>query len=159
MLLPRKNGKHQKLLNLIGQFLWCEVAYEQIENGCHRWHDPDQWRNLRKRGLPWLQRVKQETGMRVATEVATAKHVEEVLKHDIDLLWIGARTSANPFAVQEIADTLNSRPEKNDIFVFVSILNCLKDVRVLILYFVSFLCGSVFLLSNRFIDFLKDILH
>lgn len=57
-------------------------------------------------GLTWLQRVKKETGMYVATEVATAKHVEECLKAGIDLLWIGARTTANPFAVQEIADAL-----------------------------------------------------
>jgi len=57
-------------------------------------------------GLKWLQRVKAETKMYVATEVATAKHVSEALKHDIDILWIGARTSANPFAVQEIADAL-----------------------------------------------------
>lgn len=57
-------------------------------------------------GLTWLKRVKAETGMYVATEVATAKHVREALSHDIDLLWIGARTSANPFAMQEIADSL-----------------------------------------------------
>lgn len=57
-------------------------------------------------GLKWLQRVKEETGMYVATEVATEKHAYEALKHGIDLLWIGARTTANPFAVQEIADTL-----------------------------------------------------
>lgn len=57
-------------------------------------------------GLPWMKRVKQETGMYVATEVATAKHVFEALKAGIDLLWIGARTTANPFAVQEIADAL-----------------------------------------------------
>ena len=57
-------------------------------------------------GLPWLQRVKAETGMFVGTEVATAKHIEEALKHGIDILWIGARTSANPFAMQEIADAL-----------------------------------------------------
>lgn len=56
--------------------------------------------------LPWLQQVKKETGMLVATEVATAKHVEEALKFGVDLLWIGARTTADPFAVQEIADTL-----------------------------------------------------
>jgi chorismate mutase len=56
--------------------------------------------------LPWLQRVKQETGMYVATEVATAKHVEAALKAGIDVLWVGARTTANPFAVQEIADSL-----------------------------------------------------
>ncbi|MBQ8502538.1 MAG: bifunctional 3-deoxy-7-phosphoheptulonate synthase/chorismate mutase type II [Bacteroides sp.] len=57
-------------------------------------------------GLPWLQRVKKETGMYVSTEVATAKHVEEALKAEVDILWIGARTTANPFAVQEIADSL-----------------------------------------------------
>lgn len=57
-------------------------------------------------GLAWLKAVKQETGMLVATEVATAKHVLECLKAGIDILWIGARTTANPFAVQEIADAL-----------------------------------------------------
>ena len=57
-------------------------------------------------GLPWLRRVKQETGMYTATEVATAKHVYEALKYGVDILWIGARTTANPFAVQEIADAL-----------------------------------------------------
>lgn len=57
-------------------------------------------------GLSWLKEVKQETGMYVSTEVATAKHVYEALKQNIDILWIGARTSANPFAVQEIADAL-----------------------------------------------------
>ncbi len=57
-------------------------------------------------GLPWLRRVKQETGMLTAVEVATAKHVYEALKYGVDILWIGARTTANPFAVQEIADVL-----------------------------------------------------
>lgn len=57
-------------------------------------------------GLAWLQRVKQETGMYVTTEVATAKHVEAALNAGIDMLWIGARTCANPFAMQEIADAL-----------------------------------------------------
>lgn len=57
-------------------------------------------------GLPWLKRVKEETGMYVGIEVATAHHVFEAIKHGIDILWIGARTSANPFAVQEIADAL-----------------------------------------------------
>lgn len=57
-------------------------------------------------GLSWLKEVKKETGMYVSTEVATAKHVYEALKQNIDILWIGARTSANPFAVQEIADAL-----------------------------------------------------
>lgn len=57
-------------------------------------------------GLAWLKEVKKETGMYVSTEVATAKHVYESLKAGIDILWIGARTTANPFAVQEIADAL-----------------------------------------------------
>ncbi len=57
-------------------------------------------------GLVWLKRVKKELGMYVATEVATAQHVREALAFDVDILWIGARTSANPFAVQEIADAL-----------------------------------------------------
>jgi 3-deoxy-D-arabino-heptulosonate 7-phosphate (DAHP) synthase len=57
-------------------------------------------------GLPWLERVKKETGMYVAVEVATKAHVEASLKHNVDILWIGARTTANPFAMQEIADAL-----------------------------------------------------
>jgi chorismate mutase len=57
-------------------------------------------------GLVWLQNVKKETGMYVATEVATQNHVIEAVNHQIDILWIGARTSVNPFAVQEIADAL-----------------------------------------------------
>ncbi|KAA6352621.1 Phospho-2-dehydro-3-deoxyheptonate aldolase [termite gut metagenome] len=57
-------------------------------------------------GLNWLKRVKRETSMYVITEVATAMHVYECLKAGIDMLWIGARTTANPFAVQEIADAL-----------------------------------------------------
>lgn len=57
-------------------------------------------------GLQWLKKVKEETGMYVSTEVATRAHVEEALKAGIDLLWIGARTTVNPFAVQEIADAL-----------------------------------------------------
>jgi chorismate mutase len=56
--------------------------------------------------LPWLQAAKAETGLPMAIEVATPKHVEEALKHDIDVLWIGARTTVNPFAVQELADAL-----------------------------------------------------
>lgn len=57
-------------------------------------------------GLPWLQKVKAETGLLIATEVATAEHVKLALAHDVDILWIGARTTVNPFAVQEIADVL-----------------------------------------------------
>lgn len=57
-------------------------------------------------GLAWMQEVQKETGMKVCTEVATHAHVEACLKAGVDLLWIGARTVANPFAMQEIADSL-----------------------------------------------------
>lgn len=56
--------------------------------------------------LTWLKRVKSELGMYTAVEVANAKHVQEALANDVDILWIGARTTANPFSVQEIADSL-----------------------------------------------------
>lgn len=68
---------------------------------------PNMFEGVGEKGLKWLKHVKQETGMFVSTEVATAKHVYEALKQGIDILWVGARTSANPFAVQEIADALN----------------------------------------------------
>ena len=57
-------------------------------------------------GLKWLQKVKEETGLKTATEVANRAHVELALEHDIDLLWIGARSTVSPFIVQEIADAL-----------------------------------------------------
>ena len=57
-------------------------------------------------GLKWLQMVKQETGLPVGTEVANAQHTEEALKAGLDVLWIGARSTASPFVVQEIADVL-----------------------------------------------------
>lgn len=59
-----------------------------------------------EKALPWMRRVKDETGMLVTTEVATPEHVELALKWGIDILWIGARTTANPFAMQAIADAL-----------------------------------------------------
>lgn len=66
-------------------------------------------------GLAWMKRVKEETGMYTCTEVATKAHVEAALEAGIDILWIGARTSANPFAMQEIADSL----EGHDVTVLV----------------------------------------
>ena len=57
-------------------------------------------------GLEWLKRVKSETGMYVATEVANKAHVDAALNAGVDILWIGARTTANPFAIQEIADAI-----------------------------------------------------
>ena len=67
---------------------------------------PGGFEGIGAQGLAWMNEVKEETGMLAATEVATAKHVEQALKEGIDLLWIGARTTANPFAVQEVADAL-----------------------------------------------------
>ena len=67
---------------------------------------PGGFEGIGAEGLPWLQRVKKELGMYIATEVATAAHVRAALAADIDIIWIGARTTANPFAVQEIADAL-----------------------------------------------------
>ena len=62
-------------------------------------------------GLSWLQKVKRETGMAVATEVATIEHVRAALDAGIDILWVGARTTANPFAIQDIADVLKGHDE------------------------------------------------
>ena len=67
---------------------------------------PGSFEGVGSAGLKWLRRVKEETGMKVCTEVAGAKHVYECLKYGIDMVWIGARTTANPFLVQEIADAL-----------------------------------------------------
>lgn len=67
---------------------------------------PGGFEGVGSKGLPWMREAKETTGMLTATEVATRQHVEEALDSGIDLLWIGARTSANPFAMQEIADTL-----------------------------------------------------
>ncbi len=58
-------------------------------------------------GLGWLKKVKEETGMKTATEVANAAHVKLAIENDVDLLWIGARSTVSPFIIQEIADALN----------------------------------------------------
>ena len=58
------------------------------------------------KALPWLQKVKEETGMLTAVEIANAHHAKMALEFDIDVLWIGARTTVNPFAVQEIAEAI-----------------------------------------------------
>ncbi len=76
---------------------------------------PNSFEGVGTEGLKWLKRVKQETGLATGTEVATQTHVYEALKFGVDVLWIGARTSANPFAMQEIADALKGV----DVMVFV----------------------------------------
>ncbi|UCG28872.1 MAG: bifunctional 3-deoxy-7-phosphoheptulonate synthase/chorismate mutase type II, partial [Bacteroidales bacterium] len=76
---------------------------------------PNTFEGMGTVALPWLQRVKKETNLLTTTEVANSWHVKEALKYNVDIFWIGARTTANPFAVQEVADALRGL----DIPVFV----------------------------------------
>ncbi len=70
--------------------------------------NPGTFEGVGKEGLKWLRKVKDETGLLTAVEVATPQHVEEIFKCEscVDIVWIGARTSSNPFSVQEIANSL-----------------------------------------------------
>ena len=90
------------------------TAKQLSEKGCHLFR-AGIWKPRTKPGgfegkgdeaLPWLANVKKETGMLVSTEVATPEHVEKALQHGIDFIWVGARTTANPFAMQALADSL-----------------------------------------------------
>jgi len=90
------------------------TARQLAEKGCHMFR-AGIWKPRTKPGgfeghgetaLPWMAQVKKETGMLITTEVATPEHVELALKYGMDLLWVGARTTANPFAVQALADSL-----------------------------------------------------
>src|SRR6476469_7781249 len=67
---------------------------------------PGSFEGIGTKGLPWMQQAKKITGLPVTVEVATAKQVEDALTFDVDVLWIGARTTVNPFSVQEVADAL-----------------------------------------------------
>ena len=67
---------------------------------------PGSFEGIGTKGLPWLQAAKKTTGLPTAVEVATGKQVEDALHFDVDVLWIGARTTVNPFSVQEVADAL-----------------------------------------------------
>jgi chorismate mutase len=67
---------------------------------------PGEFEGIGSIGLEWLKRAKAETGLPTAIEVATGKHVEEALKAGVDIFWVGARSTVNPFTVQEIADAL-----------------------------------------------------
>ncbi len=67
---------------------------------------PGGFEGVGQKGLEWMQRVRRETGMLISVEVATPEHVRQALEAKMDMLWIGARTSANPFAMQDIADAL-----------------------------------------------------
>lgn len=67
---------------------------------------PGLFEGIGTKGLPWLASAKKQTGLPITVEVATAKHVQDALQFDVDMLWIGARTTVNPFSVQEVADAL-----------------------------------------------------
>ncbi|MEI6890283.1 MAG: chorismate mutase [Bacteroidales bacterium] len=67
---------------------------------------PSAFEGVGKKGLKWLQKVRQDTGLLLTVEVASASHVQDALEYDIDILWIGARTVVNPFSIQEIAEAL-----------------------------------------------------
>lgn len=90
------------------------TARQLKEKGCHNFRagiwkprtKPGGFEGHGEKALPWLRQVKEETGMLVSTEVATPEHVELALKYGVDILWVGARTSANPFAMQALADSL-----------------------------------------------------
>lgn len=90
------------------------TARQLAGKGCHMFRagvwkprtKPGGFEGNGEKALPWLKQVKDETSMLIATEVATPEHVELALKYDVDILWIGARTSANPFAIQSLADSL-----------------------------------------------------
>ena len=91
-----------------------KTARELAMKGCHNFR-AGVWKPRTKPGgfeghgevaLPWMKQVKEETHMLISTEVATPEHVELALKYDMDILWVGARTTANPFAVQALADAL-----------------------------------------------------
>lgn len=91
-----------------------ETARELAMKGCHNFRagvwkprtKPGGFEGHGEKALPWMKQVKEETHMLISTEVATPEHVELALKYDMDILWIGARTTANPFAVQALADAL-----------------------------------------------------
>src|SRR5574344_2827223 len=90
------------------------TARQLAEKGCHMFRagiwkprtKPGGFEGNGEKALPWMRAVKEETGMLTSTEIATPEHVELALKYGIDILWVGARTTANPFAVQAIADSL-----------------------------------------------------
>jgi chorismate mutase len=90
------------------------------------------------KALPWLKKVKEQTGMYTAVEVANAKHVFESLKYGVDILWIGARTSANPFAVQEVADAIQGvdipvlvkNPINPDVELWIGALERINDAGI-----------------------------
>ena len=93
-LMQTARGLRETGINVFRAGIWKPRTY------------PGSFEGSGSEGLKWLQKVKKELGLKIATEVAGAKHVAECLEAGVDLVWLGARTTANPFLVQEIADSL-----------------------------------------------------
>ena len=123
-----------------------ETARQLAMKGCHNFR-AGVWKPRTKPGgfeghgepaLVWMKEVKDETLMLISTEVATPEHVELALKYDMDILWIGARTTANPFAVQALADALKGvdipvlvkNPVNPDIELWIGQLHILSEKRL-----------------------------
>jgi chorismate mutase len=100
--------------------------------------NPGGFEGVGTKGLPWLLKAKQLTGLKTAVEVATAKHVEDALSFDVDILWIGARTTVNPFSVQQIADALKGtkqtvlikNPVNPDIKLWIGAIERLQNIGI-----------------------------
>ena len=115
---------------------------------------PGGFEGIGAKGLPWMQQAKKLTGLPVTVEVATGKQVQDALTFDVDILWIGARTTVNPFSVQEVADAvvqaklaqirqfrraeiLASRPQESYVLVHLLIIKLSRFVP----------CGAVVLVA------------
>lgn len=99
---------------------------------------PGSFEGMGNKALKWLQKVQKQTGLKVAVEIATPDHVKKCLDHGIDVLWIGARTTSNPFSVQEIADSLKDcnipvlvkNPINPDLELWIGAIERLQQVNV-----------------------------
>ena len=124
-----------------------ETARQLALKGCHNFR-AGVWKPRTKPGgfeghgepaLVWMKQVKEETKMQVATEVATPEHAELALKYGVDILWIGARTTANPFAMQSLADALRGvdvpvlvkNPVNPDLELWIGALQSRKSIAML----------------------------
>lgn len=102
---PCSAETEEQVLNIAHELKDSDVSYYRAGIWKPRTR-PGNFEGVGAIGLKWLQKVKEETGLKTATEVANKNHVDLALEHDVDLLWIGARSTVSPFIVQEIADAL-----------------------------------------------------
>ena len=102
---PCSAETEEQVLNIAHQLKDTDVSYLRAGIWKPRTR-PGNFEGVGALGLKWLQRVKEETGLKTAIEVANRTHVELALEHDIDMLWVGARSTVSPFIVQDIANAL-----------------------------------------------------